>query len=261
MSIDADWQAWGMRDPYFAVLTHQKYRSVNLTPELKREFFASGKISVDTVLEKCRKYLDPNFAPQRILDFGCGVGRMAIPFADVAKEIVAMDIAEAMLSEARRNCVEQGCKNVTFALSDDSLSQAPGQFDLVHSCLVIQHVEVSRGRILFKALVDKVRPGGCGALQLPFAWDIYPDSFGVAPPIVPEARSRWEWRKSLFRGRQKEPAALPAPGLEFDDPEMRMHFYNLSEIMFILEGCGVHHVVSDIRNQAGVIGAFLFFQK
>jgi len=63
-----------------------------------------------------------------------------------------MVIAEAMLAEARQNCVEHGCENVTFALSDDSLSQASGQFDLVHYCLVIQQVEVSWGRALFKAL-------------------------------------------------------------------------------------------------------------
>jgi SAM-dependent methyltransferase len=262
MSIDSDWQAWGTRDPYFAVLTNPKYRSVSLTPELKREFFASGKHAVEMVLEKCRNYLDPNFAPQRILDFGCGVGRMAIPFAAVAKEIVAMDIAEAMLSEARRNCADHGCENVTLVLSDDSLSQAPGQFDLVHSGLVLQHVEIPRGRILFKALVDKVRPGGCGVIQLPFAWDVHAETFGVAPPPDPKSQSRWNWKMMLSRVLpRKAIATLPPPGLKPDDPEMRMHFYNLSELMFILEGSGVRHVVSDFTDQAGVIGASISFQK
>lgn len=255
MSIDSDWQAWGSRDPYFAVLAVPKYRSVNLTPELKREFFASGKQAAEIVLERCRSYLDPNFAPQRILDFGCGVGRISIPFAAVAEEVVAMDIAEGMLSEALRNCVEYGRKNVTLVLSDDSLSQAPGQFDLVHSCLVLQHVEIPRGRILFKALVDKVRPGGCGVIQLPIAWDVHAQTFGIAPPPPePKPQSRWS--------RKREEAVNPLPpGLEVGDPEMRMYFYNLSELMFILERSGVRHVVSDLSNHAGVICAFMFFRK
>ena len=82
---------------------------------------------------------------------------MAIPFAAIAKEVVGMDVAETMLSEAERNCRERGCDNVTLVLSDDSLSQAAGLFDLVHSCLVLQHVEMARGRTLFKALVDKIK--------------------------------------------------------------------------------------------------------
>ena len=42
--------------------------------------------------------------------------------------------------------------------SDDTLSAVEGSFDLVHSCIVLQHIEIPRGRQLFAQLVGKVRP-------------------------------------------------------------------------------------------------------
>ena len=261
MTTDSEWQAWGIRDPYFAVLTNPKYRSAALTPELKREFFESGRITAETVLRNCRSYLDPNFSPARVLDFGCGVARMAIPFASIAKEVVGMDVAETMLSEARRNCAEHGCDNITLVLSDDSLSLAPGLFDLVHSCIVLQHVEIARGRVLFKALVDKIKPGGCGAIQLPFAWDVYAETFGVAPPPEPISPTRRSWNAIMSRLLRRKAPATPPRGSEPNDPEMQMNYYSLSELMFILERAGVHHVASDFTNHGGAIGVFIYFQK
>jgi len=258
-----------MRDPYFAVLTNPKYRSAVLTPELKLEFFVSGKNTVDSILAKCRRYLDPNFAPSRILDFGCGVARMSIPFAVHAREVVGVDVAEAMLAEARRNCAEHGCTNVVLKLSDDSLSQVDGQFDLVHSCIVLQHVELARGRILFAALIDRIRPGGCGVIQLPYGCDFYPDTFGVPPPPAPAppvassfpARIIAVARDSLARFRSRRPEPVSTATSEPVDPEMQMNYYNLSELMFILQRAGIQRVVSDFTNHGGALGVFMFFQK
>src|ERR1700721_2350631 len=155
MTTDTEWQAWGMRDPYFAVLTNPKYRTDALTPDGKQEFFASGRRTVNSVLETCRGYFGANFSPQRVLDFGCGVGRLSIPFAAQAREVVGMDVAESMLAEARLNCDAQHCHNVPLVLSDDTLSRAPGTLDLVYSGLVLQHIGIAGGRKLFAVLVGK----------------------------------------------------------------------------------------------------------
>ena len=111
MTTDTEWQAWGIRDPYFAVLTNPKYRTDALTPDAKLEFLASGRKTVEMVLNACRGYFGAHFAPQRVLDFGCGVGRLSIPFAAEAREVVGMDVAESMLAEARLNCQAQDCHN------------------------------------------------------------------------------------------------------------------------------------------------------
>jgi SAM-dependent methyltransferase len=266
MTTDTEWQAWGIRDPYFAVLTHPKYRTDSLTPDAKLEFFASGRRTVNTVLETCRGYFGAHFAPQRVLDFGCGVGRLSIPFAAQAREVVGMDVAESMLAEARLNCQAQDCHNVALVLSDDALSRATGQFDLVYSAIVLQHIEVARGRKLFAELVGKVIPGGCGAIQVTFAWEKYEAEFGVVPdrPAVPSARNGRNSQTKAFWRRVFERLGVlrTAPVIEpLPDPEMQMNYYNLSQLMFILEQAGVQRVFSTFTNHGGALGVFMYFQK
>jgi ubiquinone/menaquinone biosynthesis C-methylase UbiE len=271
MTTDSEWQAWGIRDPYYAVLTNPKYRSAALTSEAKLVFFESGKRTADRIFDMCRRYIDANFAPQRILDFGCGVGRMSIPFAAHAREVVGMDVAESMLTEARLNCDTQGCRNVTLIRSDDTLSAATGQFDLVHSCLVLQHLEVARGRALFAELVGRVQPGGCGVIQVTFGWDKYEATFGVVPepPVVPPSPkglfSQFRSVGRLVLGRlglpRKGSVIEPLPDAKSADPEMQMNYYNLSELMFILQRAGVQRVFTEFSNHGGALGVFLCFQK
>ena len=271
MTTDTEWQAWGIRDPYFAVLTNPKYRTEALTPDAKLEFLASGRENVDIVLNTCRRYFGANFAPQRVLDFGCGVGRLTIPFAVHAREVVGMDIAESMLAEARLNCQAQNCHNVTLVLSDDTLSRATGQFDLVYSGIVLQHIEIARGRKLFAELVGKVIPGGCGAIQVTFAWDKYEAEYGVMPdrPVVRAARDGRDLQTKAFWRRAFErlgllraaPVIKPLSKATGSDPEMQMNYYNLSQLMFILGKAGVQRVFSTFTNHSGWLGVVMYFQK
>lgn len=269
MSTDIEWEKWGAKDPYFGVLTNPRFRKSEMTSEARQEFFSSGRIHVDYVLAACRLHMDPVFAPARVLDFGCGVGRLLIPFAETAVEVVGMDVAPSMLAEARKNMQEIGIENVSLALSDDALSTAEGQFDLVHSCIVLQHIEVARGRALFSHLVDKVRGGGCGAIHVTFGWNLHRDTFGIPPP-EPSAPPQPTDLVSLGRasasrmltrlGLRQQPPAVEIE-VEKIDPEMQMNYYNLSELMFIMHEAGVHRVHTDFTDHGGALGAFLFFQK
>ena len=267
MTTDTEWQAWGQRDPYFAVITDPRYRIDAFTHEAKLDFFASGGKNVRMILDACRVHFDPHFSPQRILDFGCGVGRLSIPFAAQAREVVGMDVAESMLAEARRNC--QDCHNVTLVLSDDTLSRATGQFDLVYSGLVLQHVEVARGRELFVELVGKVMPGGCGVIQVTLASDSSAAEFGVMPDrsILRSTLNGWIsqtksfWRRAFERLGVRRTAAEPSLTAVNPDPDMQMNYYNLSQLMFILERAGVRRIFSTLTNHNGAIGVLMYFQK
>ena len=263
MTTDREWEKWGAQDPYFSVLTHPKFRTDALNEESRLEFFTLGRLHVDHVMAICRSYLDSGFAPQRVLDFGCGVGRVLVPLAAVAPEVVGVDIAPSMLAEARRNCELNGVSNAQFVMSDDTLSAVSGDFDLVHTCIVIQHIEIARGLKLFEALVKRIRPGGIGALHVTFAWDIYRGNHGVPPPPPPLAPwPAWlaSTRRLLSRGMplQRASTAAPAPDA---DPEMQMNFYDLSQLMFIVQqaGCGMVH--TELTDHGGAIGAFMFFKR
>jgi SAM-dependent methyltransferase len=242
MSTDNAWEEWGRRDPYFGVITDPKFRSGGITEIAKQEFFASGESHVHGVLSTIRKHIDPGFAPRSVLDFGCGVGRVLIPFAKIADEVVGLDVSTSMLQEAQRNCDEQRLHNVRLFRSDDALSTLSGRFDLIHSCIVFQHIPVERGRELFSKLLQHLSAGGVGAIQLTYSTTRYAPTCGLAPPELPYVDAR------------NPRAAADA------DPLMQMNPYNLNDILFLMQCRGILQFHAEYTDHGGELGIFLFFQ-
>jgi 2-polyprenyl-3-methyl-5-hydroxy-6-metoxy-1,4-benzoquinol methylase len=263
-NTDEAWEAWAVQDPYYSVLTDPKFRAAEITVPAREEFFATGYAHVSHVLEICRQRLNPAFTPQRILDFGCGVGRLVIPFAGIAREVVGMDIAPSMLEKARRHCDERNLSNVILIPSDDALSSAAGLFDLVHTCIVLQHVEVARGRVLLQELVRRIQPGGCGAIHITFAWNIHATTYGQLPVAVTTLQdislkaAVKRFLRNVLQSLRRTPSPPVAPTNA--DPEMQMNFYNLSELFFILHQAGIQRIHTEVTDHGGALGAFLFFR-
>jgi SAM-dependent methyltransferase len=268
-SSDQDWEAWGKRDPYYGVLTSAQFRLEALTPESLSEFFESGRLQVDAVLKTCTARVDSGFYPKRALDFGCGVGRIAIPLAKHIDVVLGVDVSPSMLVEAERNARGFGVDNVAFLLSDDELASAEGRFDLVHSSIVLQHIPVERGRRLFERLVAKVAPGGIGAIQVTFARETYVETYGR--PTAPLLRHRSERRSALGylaerlrrlqhgAGPRSKPGK-PSPVGREADPRMDMNLYDIGELLFILNRAGIGAAHLDFTNHGGVLGAYLYFR-
>lgn len=246
MSTDTAWVQWGERDPYFAVITDPRYRSSGLTEEARREFFDTGRAHVQHVLHVCRKQAGPEFAPKRALDFGCGVGRVALPLAEAVGAVTGVDVSPAMLSEARRNADTLGIKKAEWVLSDDELTAVQGRFDLVHSCITFQHIDVARGRRLFARLIELLEDGGVGAMQITYAKSRHADSFGQPPTAQPTGGGRL---RSLLR------AATTG------DPEMQMNAYPLGELAYLLQLAGIKQFHAEFTDHGGEWGVFLFFRK
>jgi SAM-dependent methyltransferase len=250
MNTDSEWEAWGRQDPYFGVITDPKFRNSQLTAEARKEFFDSGYAHADYVMQMIRLHIGANFQPQSILDFGCGVGRLVVPFSKIATEVVGMDVSSAMLREARKNCDEQGIHNVQLLLSDDNLSRLTRQFDLIHSYIVFQHIPPERGRTIFRNLLRHIPVGGVGAFHFCYSKSRYEETYGVAPQPLPHVNL-----STAQEPRFQDP--LP-PGT---DPEMQMNCYPLNELFFLLQKSGVSRFHVEFTDHGGELGALVFFQK
>jgi SAM-dependent methyltransferase len=233
-STDAAWDEWGRRDPYFGVITDPSDLA-------KREFFADGESHVHHMLATIRGHIDSQFSPRAVLDFGCGVGRLLIPFARFAENVVGVDVSPAMLKEAQRNCDERQLSNVRLLRSDDNLSVLTSTFDLIYSFIVFQHIPVQRGQAIFRRLLRHLRPGGVGAIQLTYSKTRFATTHGVGPPESP----------SPATVQQRVPIGA--------DPEMQMNPYNMNEILFTLQCLGVQHTYVEFSDHGGELGVFLFF--
>ena len=265
MSTDIEWEKWGKTDPYYGVLTDPRFRSTALNEEARTAFFDSGRRHVSHALEICRRFVEPTFRPRRVLDFGCGVGRIAIPLSEIAEAVVGMDVSPSMLAEARANAQRFGRSNIEFVDSDDTLASATGEFDLVHTSIVLQHIEVVRGRRLFAALVDRIAPGGLGVLHVTFASTLYAFDFGQPPagplPPAPREPGLGPALRAVLRSAVRRPAEPAPDAVPEADPEMQMNCYNLSELLFLLQRAGVERLHVEMTDHGGILGAFLYFTK
>jgi 2-polyprenyl-3-methyl-5-hydroxy-6-metoxy-1,4-benzoquinol methylase len=264
MNTDIEWEKWAKQDPYFGVILDEKFRSRNLTQQAKAEFLESGKNDVNHVLAICKRYFDNGFSPKRVLDFGCGVGRLVIPFAEIAEQVVGLDVSESMLEEARKNCSEHFVKNVSLLKSDDGLSSLTGYFDLIHSCIVFQHIPVERGKKIFANLLNHLEEGGIGAIQVTYA------KAGFEARNCPTLAKRLIQgmlgkvsQRIRNRGRSMIRAVVrPAPGKYVGrDPEMQMNSYCLNYLYFLVQSAGVRNVQMEFTDHEGFLGIYMYFQK
>jgi len=244
---DRDWEQLGQTQPYFAVLTAPQYRG-DLSAADREEFFRSGEEHVARILSIIRSRLDPAFAPARALDFGCGVGRVLIPLAQRCRDVTGVDVSPAMLAEARRNCDAAGALNVKLLPSDDALSAVEGEFDLVHSYIVLQHVAVQRGEHIVRELAARLAQGGVGVFHVTYAR-------AVTPPI----------RRLLYWARTRVPGAHWALNLALGRPSrsplMQSNRYSVTRLLDLLlrQGCAEVHV--RFSDHQGYRGALLFARK
>ena len=136
---DPRWEAFAAREPYFAVLTAPEFLRANLTAAHERAFFESGEELVDWFFHVIRRRLSSHFSSMSMLEYGCGVGRLAILLARRPGSVTAVDRSPAMLDAARREAVRQGVSDIEFC-TPDALFATSRKFDLVTCFQVLQRV-------------------------------------------------------------------------------------------------------------------------
>jgi tRNA (cmo5U34)-methyltransferase len=100
-------------------------------------------------------------ATQRVLDVGCGDGRMMglIRLARPDVSGVALDFSPTMLDAARQRFAD--VPEIEIVEHDLNLPlPVPGQFDAVVSCFAIHHLDDARKRELYRQIFDRLAPGG-----------------------------------------------------------------------------------------------------
>ncbi len=131
----------------------------------------------------------------RVLDLGTGPGSLAIPFARLAGEVVAVDPEPEMLARAQRRAAEAGVVVRFVEGSSNDLSVAPGPFRLATMGRSFHWMDRPATLASLDALLE---PGGAVALfasRTPNAapwWDMARE---IAGRHVPEGLTASRWRR------------------------------------------------------------------
>lgn len=243
-----DWREIAEKDPYWGVLSVESFRGTELSDEMAERFFHSGEQYISSLLGLINKYLTDTPIDGRALDFGCGVGRLAIPLARNFEEVVGVDIAESMLSLARANAEKAQLGNIELVLSDDTLSQVTGPFDLVNTFIVLQHIPPERGLLLIRRLIELTRIGGISSLQLTYARERR-----FLPHEAPRAR--------YYRREGNAMIDIGTTSAEHPPGTVTMFDYDLNDVFAILGEFGGHPILSLPTNDDGHLGIHLIFKR
>jgi 2-polyprenyl-3-methyl-5-hydroxy-6-metoxy-1,4-benzoquinol methylase len=252
-NTDDAWKRFGQDDPYYAVLTKDGFQKAHFDQAAREAFFRSGRDYVGMVLDLARCHLEADTHFHRILDFGCGVGRLALAFASHCDEVVGVDVSTGMLAEANSNAEAFDVHNAHWAVSDDNLTQVAGEFDLVHTFITLQHIAPRRGYRIISNVISRLRQHGIGIVHLTYAH----------ASRTPHAR---RLLTSLY---EQLPYAFAARNLlkfsAFNSPQMLMSRYNMSKVMRILQEGSCHklHVrfTEASHYRYPIYGAILLFRK
>ncbi len=131
----SNWNVLAKLDPLWTILSDPGKKFGGWEPE---EFFATGEHEAKRVLGMCDSH-GVNISYGKLLDFGCGVGRMTRAFSNYFSACTGIDVSENMVSLARDyNCERTHCDFI--ASQSATLPFADGCFDFVFSVLVLQHL-------------------------------------------------------------------------------------------------------------------------
>ena len=278
-TTDHDWESFAKENPYWAVLTQERFRNQNLNEKVREDFFSTGEEHINWIFEVVHKHVAPVFNPQSALDFGCGVGRLVFPLSRRCAEVTGVDVSESMLREAKAAAQSKGIQNVRFVQELDQLDQADLKVDFITSFIVFQHIPCRRGQQLFRQLLDRLNEGGVGAIHFTysrasftsglndassFQYDpayTHPDTFwhhlaGIKRAVRRRLKRSWQ---AVFHFQQRPRKASPACATRV--PIMQMNPYLLNPIFQILQQAGVRSLHLTTTDHAESLGLVLFFQK
>jgi SAM-dependent methyltransferase len=109
----------------------------------------------------------------RVVDLGCGAGRIAYYIAPLCGTLWAVDVSPEMLGFARDRLAR--FTNVRYARCQQTRVPdiADGSVDFIYSIIVLQHLEREDAVKLVKDCVRMLRPGGRAFLTWPNLLDSY----------------------------------------------------------------------------------------
>jgi trans-aconitate methyltransferase len=250
---DNAWEAFGAKDPYYGVLTNEAFRTGVIGEGERRDFFDSGRRHVLSCLARIEALVGP-VRRGSVLDFGCGVGRLALPLASEAGfvHVDGVDVSVSMLREARANAERMAVENVGFIESSDFFEPSGQHTDLrlysfIHSFIVLQHIPPSKGYLIFRGLLDRLEPAGVIALHFPYFRKV-----SLLRKLTNYARVRSRLLHSAGNLLQRRP---------LNEPPMQMNRYNINKLFLICHEFGLGSVSADFLIDSGNHGVYLIGRR
>ncbi|PWT84834.1 MAG: hypothetical protein C5B58_04065 [Acidobacteria bacterium] len=160
------WESLGDERLFHSVLTDDRYLPSQFG-DFAAEFWQSGEVEAWDLAGHLASLGLVNLEDAVVLEFGCGVGRVSIPLAAIARSVVAYDISERHLEFARKRATALGRTNMQVLAIGSGLPVDFEPCDVFYSRIVLQHNPPPIIGEVIKRLIRSLRSGGVGVVQVP----------------------------------------------------------------------------------------------
>jgi SAM-dependent methyltransferase len=160
VTTQKEWEDLAQLDPLWAILSDNRKQFGGWDEE---EFFASGEREIALLMKSCRFAAGDH---GKVLDFGCGVGRLSRALLRYFSAVYGVDISTEMIRLAK-----EYTPSCTFLLNpeDDLRLFASDFFDFVYSNIVLQHQRTKRIAMSYiTEFLRVLKPGGMVVFQMPY---------------------------------------------------------------------------------------------
>src|SRR5690242_16045210 len=99
MLTDAEWKAWGKRDPLWGVASHKGREKDGANPWTDDEFYALGE-DWTRIYERAWRTRGGTFGGT-VVEIGCGAGRITQMLAHAFDRVIAVDVSPDIIAYAK----------------------------------------------------------------------------------------------------------------------------------------------------------------
>jgi len=103
----------------------------------------------------------------KVLDLGCGWGRVLKPVMDMGASCVGLDISENMLRLSEKHLTNNNHLPVLIRGDGTMLPFRNNSFDIIYSLLVLQHLSKRNGKEVFKEVERVLKSTGIAYIRIP----------------------------------------------------------------------------------------------
>jgi len=104
---------------------------------------------------------------EKILDLGCGWGRVLKPVRTITQNAVGLDISFQMLNSAKMHLSHHNLPTPLVRGDGTLLPFKDNSFDKVYSLLVLQHLSKENGKKVILEIQRVLKPGGTAFIRVP----------------------------------------------------------------------------------------------
>ncbi|MCP4796126.1 MAG: methyltransferase domain-containing protein [Phycisphaeraceae bacterium] len=169
--------------------------------------------------------LVPTLPPgAKVLDLGCGEGRLALPLAEAGFQVVGVDVSEAGIAKLTRIARDRGLE-IEASVEDLNAYEIPGEFDLMISDGVFHNIHREHAERLIASMIARTRPGGYNLVKL-FTTKVPPP-----PELAKFHIGLWEEEELFDRYEGWEFLIRSSFILEDEHPDGSRHRHPINKIL------------------------------